>query len=146
MFFRKENVRSAIDEAELVGEVIEALIASNGLSRLRWPLERGAATAAAASAVLLFKWKNSEFSKLLPENELHECFNEMRSGVDFVTDIATTLKVRNTNIVDALVSSYGLLEQNHDPYRLLCVSTPKCSIIGLTQMHNTSQISSLCDV
>jgi hypothetical protein len=144
MFFLRKNVRLAIDEAELVEEVIEALIASNGLSRLRWSVERGAATAATAAAasafaVLLFQWKNSKSSKLLSENELHE----WRPGVDFATDVATTLKVRNANIVDALFSSYGLLEQNHEPYRLLCVSTPN---VQLSQMHNTPQSSSLCDV
>lgn len=111
-----DNRRVPIDEAQLVEEVVIEFIRSNGLSKLQWPEEREAAAAVAASAfaVHLFQWNSERRSAKINEAELHKWLYELRSGVEFAGDVLDAAK--DKNLMAALVSNFGLLEQMHEPF------------------------------
>ena len=115
-----DNRPVAIDEAQVVNKVIKKFISSNGLKRLEWPKkkEAAAAIAACAFAVHLFQWDRENPSEFVNEKMLQEWLYEMKSGVDFAWDVGLATNLNNTNMVTAIVSNYGLLEQRHDPFRL----------------------------
>ena len=106
----------SVDEAKLVKEVVTWFIQSNGLLRLQWPKEKEAAVAVAPSgfAIHLFQWNAEMPSPSIDEAELHKWLYELQSGVKFSKDVLRVSK--KCPLMTALVSSYGMLEQNHIPF------------------------------